>query len=168
MSQPGVEIGSGMPSRPLPGLSSADPVMTISWQGALSTMHGAMGCRDCLDPARIDLFEWAADADPVDLAIGCKPADQDRYVVLASLAVGHIGEEERFAILLLDAAAKLPTHQRVHLGIFVDRTVDLDQQSCLIERSEMIVEIGIGPAWREGGFPFRLGYGVHFSNSSLW
>jgi len=43
MSQPGVEIGSGMPSRPLPGLSSALPVMTISWQGASSTMRGGIG-----------------------------------------------------------------------------------------------------------------------------
>ena len=43
MSQPGVEIGIGRPSRPLPGLSSSLPVMTISWHGALVTMRGGSG-----------------------------------------------------------------------------------------------------------------------------
>ena len=123
MSQPGVEIGIGMPSRPLPGLSSALPVMTISWQGAFSTTRGGIGCCAARDPARVDLLERAADADAIDLAIGGEPADQHRDVVLAPLAVDDVGEQERLAVLLGDAAAELPAHQRVHLGVLVDRAV---------------------------------------------
>ena len=80
-----------------------------------------------LDPARIDFLERAADADAVNLAVGGKPADQHRNVVFAALAVDHVSEEKRLAVLLLDAAAELPAHQRVHLGVLVDRTIDLDQ-----------------------------------------
>ena len=79
-----------------------------------------------LDPACVDFLERAADADAVDLLVGGKPADQHRNVVFAALAVDDVGEQKRLAVLLLDAAAELPAHQRVHLGVLVDRTIDRD------------------------------------------
>ena len=96
------------------------------------------------DPARVDLLERAADADAVDLAVGGEPADQHRDVVLAALAVGDVGEQERLAVLLLDAAAELPAHQRVHLGVFVDRAVDADELAGLLQRADVVVQVGVG------------------------
>ena len=43
LSQPGVEIGTGIASRPMPGLSRSSPMITISWQGAFSTIRGGIG-----------------------------------------------------------------------------------------------------------------------------
>ena len=160
MSQPGVEIGSGMPSRPLPGLSSALPVMTISWHGAFSTMRGAIGRCDRPHPALVHLLERAAEPDAIDLAVGGEPADQHRDVVLAPLGVDHVGEQERLAVPLGDAAAELPAHQRVHLGVLVDRPVDPDQQAGLVERADVVVQVGIG-ALVAGRVSLRLGEGVH-------
>ena len=163
MSQPGVEIGSGMPSSPLPGLSSALPVMTISWHGAFSTTRGGIGFCAAAHPARVDLLERAADADAVDFAVGGEPADQHRDVVLAALAVDDVGEQERLAVLLLDAAAELPAHQRVHLGVLVDRPVDRDQQPGLVERADVVVQVGIGAraVAPVSALRLRLGDGVH-------
>ena len=98
-----------------------------------------------LDPARIDFLERAADADAVNFLVGGKPADQHRHVVFAALAVDDVGEQECLAVLLLDAAAELPAHQRVHLGVLVDRTVDRDQETRLVERAHVVVQVGIGP-----------------------
>ena len=161
MSQPGVEIGSGMPSRPLPGLSSALPVITISWQGASIDDARRQRVLRRLDPPRVDLLERAADADAIDLAIGGEAADQYRNVVLAPLAVDHIGEQERLAVLLCDAAAELPAHQRVHFRVLVDRPVDPDQQPGRVERTDVVVQVGIGTADCAGGWRLRLGSGIH-------
>ena len=45
--------------------------------------------------------------------------------------------------MLLDAADELPAHQRVQLGVLVDRPVDGEQQPLLLECLEMLMEIGI-------------------------
>jgi hypothetical protein len=117
-----------------------------------------------LHPARVDLVELAADADAVNLAIRRKPADQHRDVVLAALGVGDVGEQERLAVLLLDAAAELPAHQRVHLGVLVDRAVDADQLAGLFEGTNVVVQIGIGGLFgtgRDAGLAFGFCGGVH-------
>src|SRR5262249_14823428 len=84
----------------------------------------------------------------IDLAVGSKPGDQHRDIVFAALAVDHIGEEKRLAVLLGDAAAELPAHQRVHLGVLVDLAVDLDQEPGLVERADVFVQVGIGARGR--------------------
>src|SRR5262249_40906055 len=63
---------------------------------------------DRAQPALVHLLERAAKPDAIDLAVGRKPADQHRDVVFAALAVDHIGEQERLAVLLGDAATELP------------------------------------------------------------
>ena len=42
-----------------------------------------------------------------------------------------------------NAAAILPAHQRMHLGVFVDRLVDDDQQALARQRQHMLMQIGI-------------------------
>ena len=118
--------------------------MTISWHGAFSTTRGGIGLRGRATQRASISSRLAADADAVDFAVGREPADQHRDVVFAALAVDDVGEQERLAILLLDAAAELPAHQRVHFRVFVDRAVDRDQQAGLVERADVIVQIGIG------------------------
>src|SRR5207245_11149357 len=100
-----------------------------------------------LYPARVDFVEPAADADAIDFAVRGERTHRDRNLVLALLAINDIGEQERFAILLLDAAAELPPHQRVHFGVLVDRSVDDDEQAGLIERPDVIMQVRI-PARR--------------------
>ncbi len=85
------------------------------------------GRSERLHPGRADFIERSAEADPVDVRIGGKPGDQHGNVVVRTLAVGGFGEQERLALAFGDAAAILPAHQRVHLGVFVDRLVDHDE-----------------------------------------
>ena len=44
---------------------------------------------------------------------------------------------------LVDAADELPAHQRMQLGILVDRPIDGEQQALLAQRVEMLVQIAI-------------------------
>src|SRR6266404_4851464 len=94
-----------------------------------------------LDPAFVDFVEPAADANAIDFPVRGEHTDRDRNVVFALLAVDHVGEQECLAILLLDAAAELPAHQRVHFGVLVDRPVDGDEQAGLIECLDVIVQV---------------------------
>ncbi len=117
--------------------------ITISWQGASSTTRGAIGLAIALDPGRADVFERLAEADAIDVAVGRQAGDQHGGVVAAALGVGRLREQERLALRLRDAAAILPAHQRVHLGVFVDRLVDDDQQAFARERQHMLMQVGI-------------------------
>ena len=54
-----------------------------------------------------------------------------------------VGEQERLALCLVHAADELPAHQRMQLGILVDRPVDREQQAALTQRIEMLVQIAI-------------------------
>jgi hypothetical protein len=100
-------------------------------------------------PGGVDLVERHAHADAVDLLARRHPADDHRDVIMAALAVGDVREEKRLALALGDAAPELPSHQRVHLGVLVDRAVDADQEAGPVERLDVLVEVGVGP--RRGG-----------------
>ncbi len=113
-----------------------------------------------LDPALVDLLQLAADADPINFPVGGEHADGDRNVVFALLAVGDVGEQERLAVLLLDAAAELPAHQGVHLGVLVDRPVYGDEQAGRIERADVVVQVRIGARRRGGKCSCGLGGGA--------
>ncbi len=89
-------------------------------------------------------------ADAVDLGRCGIGADHHRQVVAPPLAIDDVGEEERLAVLLGDAAAELPAHQRVHLGVLVDRRVDAIEQPRLVEAVEMLVQVGIRARERRG------------------
>ena len=155
MSQPGVEIGSGMPSRPLPGLSSALPG------------DDDLVARRVVDDARLDRMARRARPSArrsrrarspcrCGRSRGSPPARRPRpgCRICGLLAVDDVGEQERLAVLLLDAAAELPAHQRVHLGVLVDRAIDGDEQPGLVERAQVVVQVRIA-AFRCGGGAFR-------------
>ena len=97
-------------------------------------------------PACVDLVEIAAQSDAIDFPVGRKAADDDRNVVALAFAVDDIGEQERLALALRNAAAELPAHQRMHFRVLVDRAVDADELAGLFKRSDMIMEIGIARA----------------------
>jgi len=94
-------------------------------------------------PFRFDVLNLAADAEAVDFAIGGENPDRHRDVIAAALAVNNALEKEALALGFRDAAAELPAHERMHLGIFVDRALHPDQQPLLLQGSDMCVEIWI-------------------------
>src|SRR5712692_3839213 len=109
-------------------------------------------------PGLVDSVQGAAHADAVDFAARGERADRDRDIVFAALRVGHLGEQERFSVRLLDTAAELPAHQRMHLGVLVDRPIDRYEQPRALEGLEVLVEVGIG-APRRGARIAALRFG---------
>src|SRR5438105_5744845 len=93
-----------------------------------------------LAPTVDDLFRFALKSEAVNLPRRGETANYDRNVVLPSLRINHIGKHKR-AALFFRKAAKLPTHQRHQLRVFIDLLVDLDEQSCLIQRRDMLSQI---------------------------
>src|SRR4029078_4351209 len=61
--------------------------------------------------------------------------------ILATLTVGHVLENERFA-LALRQTTKLQTNQRMQLGIFVDRRRDANELSGLVEALHIFAQRG--------------------------
>ncbi len=95
-------------------------------------------------PARADvLVALHVHADAINRGVRRQRADHHRNVVTPSAGIDDVGEQEGLAVLLGDAAAELPAHQRMHLGVLVDRCIDAQQQPGLVETIEMVVQIGI-------------------------
>ncbi len=94
-------------------------------------------------PLFLDIFDLAADADAVNLPIRGKDSHRHRHVVAASCAVDDVLEQECLALRFRNAAAKLPAHQWVHLGIFVDWTLHADQQALLLQGGDVRVQVWI-------------------------
>ena len=109
-------------------------------------------------PVLLDVLDLAADADAVDFAVGGQDAHRDRDVVPAAGAVDDVFEQKSLALRFRDAAAELPAHERMHLGVFVDRPLHADQQPLPLERSDMRMQVRIPRvfhfftdcAWRVG------------------
>ena len=91
-----------------------------------------IGAPPAHDPARVDLFERATDPDAINLAVGREPADQHRNVVLAAVRIGDIFEQKGLA-LALRQAAELQPHQRMELGVLVDRHRHAHELAGLLE-----------------------------------
>ena len=100
--------------------------------------------RDGARPARADLVV-ARDihADTVDRGIRRERPEHHGDVVMPSGRINDVGEQERLAVALRDTAAELPAHQRMHLGVFVDRRIDAPQQAGLFETVDVVVEVGV-------------------------
>jgi len=96
---------------------------------------------DRRQPRFADLLDLAAHADGINLRRRRQRADHDWDVVFAALGVGDVGEDESAALGLRHAADELPAHQRMQLGILVDRCVDARHQAGGFEIGEMILEI---------------------------
>ena len=78
----------------------------------------------------------------VDRGGGRERADDDREVVsLRPERIDHVGEEKGPPRLLGEAADELPAHERVQLGVLVDRPVDPHEQAALLEARDMLLKI---------------------------
>ena len=108
-------------------------------------------------PFLLDLFDVAADADPVNLPVGGEDADGDRNVVAAALAVDDVLEQKRLALGLRNTAAELPAHQRMHLAVLVDRPLDADEQALFLQRRDVRVQVGVSGILHAFLQPFRAG-----------
>ena len=100
-----------------------------------------------LRPELIDFCRIGAETDAVDTPVRRQNPDGDRDIVALAASVHRLLEQERLAVFLFDAAAKLPAHQRMHLLVFVHRLFDPYQQALSFELLQVIVQIGI-PARR--------------------
>jgi hypothetical protein len=121
-----------------------------------------------LSPARADLVDRAAHAHAVDTPAGGEHGDGDGHLVTVAVAVHDVLEQERLPLGLGDAATKLPAHQRVHLGVFVDGALDADQQASGLQRGEVFTQVGVAAL---GGARAHCGHsalplGARSANSS--
>src|SRR5688572_8222806 len=91
-------------------------------------------------PGTADVLEAAAEADSVDGVVAGKPRHQHRAVIGAAGGIRGAREQERLALLLRNAAAILPANQWVDFGVFVDPTIDDEQQAGLRQRGDMLVQ----------------------------
>ncbi len=101
------------------------------------------GIGDGRDPGRADLLEWLAEARAIDGRIGGKTRDQHRDVEAVMLGIGRVREQERLALGFRNAATVLPAHQRMHLGVFVDRLVHDHEQARACEREHVLVQVRV-------------------------
>jgi hypothetical protein len=113
---------------------------------ARRTLDDARRHRVCdgVRPARADLVvSRDVHADAVDRGIRGERPDHHGNVVIPPGGIDDVGEQERLAVALGDAAAELPAHQRMHLGVFVDRRIDAPQQARLVETVDVVVQVGV-------------------------
>jgi hypothetical protein len=96
---------------------------------------------DRTHPGLADVLDLLPHAHGVDIGRGRERADHDRNIVAPALRIGHVREQERAPLVLRHAAKKLPAHQRMQLGVFVDGTVDANEQAVRLEIGQMILEI---------------------------
>src|SRR5439155_23543119 len=87
--------------------------------------------------------------------------DHHRHVVALALGVDHIAEQERAPLMFGYAADELPAHQRMQLGVLIDRPIDADEQAFSVEIGEMGLEIearsgALADAGGIGGFVEHL------------
>ncbi len=142
MSKPGVEIGIGRWSTPLPFHQVV--------AGEHQLVHRRIvdhdrrnGIELRVRPLRVDLLDRTADTDAVDVAVRRQDADGDGNIVFAPLGIDDVLEQEALAIVLVDTATELPAHQRVHFRVLVDRPFDADQQPLLFQGLDVGAQIGI-------------------------
>ena len=96
---------------------------------------------DRLGPGAADVLDRPAHAERIDVRRGRKRADRDRHIEAPAVGADHIGEQEGAPLLLVKAALELPAHQRMKLGVLVDRALDAHQQAGGFEIGEMLLEI---------------------------
>ena len=147
----GGEIGRGVEARrrdrhrqarqPLPGLlqlvARDDDVMA----GRRFDEHRRDRMVDRMHPDIAELLDRHAHACGIDLVRGRQGAAHDGHVVFLALGANHIGEQERLALAFRIAADELPAHQRMQLGVLVDRPVDPQEQPARFEIGEVFLEI---------------------------
>jgi hypothetical protein len=103
--------------------------------------HGRNRIGDGVRPRRLDLRGWPSHADGIDARRGRERADHHRHVVLATRAIGHVGEQESAARVFLQPALELPAHERMQLGVFVDRAIDAHDEALRFKQRKMLLKV---------------------------
>src|SRR5262249_36091329 len=96
---------------------------------------------DRAHPGVADRLDRTAHAGRVNLRRSGERADHHRHVVAAALAVGDVAEQEGAALLFRHAADELPAHQRMQLGILVDRPGDAHKETSRGKIGKVLLEI---------------------------
>ena len=97
-------------------------------------------------PGLADVLDRPPHADGINPRRRRQRADRHRHVVAAAFAVRDVGEQKCAALVFAQAALELPAHQRMQLGVFVDRPVDAREQALGLEPRQMLLEIERRPA----------------------
>ena len=140
------EIGRGIEARrrdrhrqrgePLSGRADRRRVITTSWHGGGSTRTGAIGCAMAFDPGGRRSPRPAGPCRSNRCAAR-PPARRPRPACRSGGRAPSttLREQEGAALILGEAALELPAHQRMQLGVLVDRPIDADQQALRFERA---------------------------------
>ena len=127
---------------------------------------GLDGVGNGLAPSFANVCNVAAHAHTVNFAGGRQCAHHHRDAVFFTFAIHHVGKQKCLAIGLGDAAPKLPAHQGVQFGVFVNRTVNGDQQTLAVKFCQVLVQVGVAARRRLGGSSFAAFAGCRFFLSS--
>ena len=122
-------------------------MITTSWHGASVDHARRQRVGDGLDPGR-RRSRRAACRSRCGRHRGSPPGPATSTAMSKRRPLESVGCVNRNALRSGsgDAAAILPAHQRVHLGVFVDRLVDHDEQALARQRQHVLVQVGIA-AW---------------------
>src|SRR5262249_13625252 len=77
------------------------------------------------------------------------------------------GKQERAPLILRQSALELPAHQRMQLGVLVDRAIDAHKQSLRLERGEVRLEIERRSGGARSRRPTRIGADVEHGRDLL-
>jgi hypothetical protein len=102
------------------------------------------GMGNGLLPRRANIFHLLAHADRINPRRGRERAHHHGHVVAPPLGIDDMGEQEGAPFVFRHAAEELPAHQRMQLGVFVDRPVHPDKQALALQLGEMLLEIEPG------------------------
>ena len=94
-------------------------------------------------PRFANVCNFTAHADAVNFSGCCQCTDNNWDIVFFAFAIDHIGKQKSFAIRLGNTTAKLPTYQGVKLSVFVDGSINCDQQTLLVKFGQVFVKITI-------------------------
>ena len=108
-------------------------------------------------------FDRPPHADGVDARRSGERADRDGHVVPPPFEIDHVGEQKCAPLIFAQPALELPAHQRMQLGVLVDRPLDAYQEPCRFEPRQMLLEI----QWRTPRLFFLLPRGAHRGWSSI-
>ena len=115
--------------------------MTTSWHGGAVAATGAIGWAMAFSHAASISSTGRPMPTRIDARRGRQRADRNRNVVTAAAGSTTLVNRKARRCVLAEPALELPAHQRMQLGVLVDRALDPHQQALCLERGQMRLEI---------------------------
>ena len=127
-----------------PSRSSSSPMITtcLAWRDRNQPRRGRLG-NGFARQAAPTWSRLAAETDAVDGAVGGKPADQHRALIVAPLAVCRLSEKERPALVPRECRRDIASAPADAFRCLVDRLVDDEEQAGTRKREHVLVQIGV-------------------------